>query len=386
MRQKIGVLFGGKSVEHEISIISALQAMENIDRNKYDVLPIYISKDNKFYSDVSFFNMDTFKDLNKATNPSFEVYLEKGNNNVVVKRARGNVFKKNIIAELDLLFLIVHGTNVEDGTLSGFANLFDVPVIGPSVLSGAVGQDKAVMKDILKANNINQTKYFWVYDDVDLDTVDQKINQELGGYPVILKPASLGSSVGINVVMDKASLADKLADSFAFDKKVVVEEYIEEFREVNVSLRGNYKDILVSNIEEVRKQDAILSYEDKYMNNAKRSKSSGMASLARQIPADLADNLVQEIHKMAKDAFLALNVEGLIRLDFMIVNDIVYLNEVNNIPGSLSFYLWEDDKYKYQDLINDLVDNAVKIYFDKKQKTYTIDTNVLMIKGNKNGK
>lgn len=384
MRQKIGVIFGGKSVEHEISIISALQAMENIDRNKYDVLPIYISKDNRFYSDESLLSMDTFKDLSKATNPAFDVYLEKGENNVLVKKSRGNIFKKNIVGEVDIFFLIVHGTNVEDGTLSGFVNLFDIPVIGPSVLSGAVGQDKAVMKDILKANNINQTKYIWAYDTEDYSEINNRIKQEIG-YPVIIKPANLGSSVGIEVVMEESMLETKLDECFSYDQKVVIEEYLTDFRELNISLRGSYKNIEVSPIEEVRKQDEILSYENKYMQDGK-NKSSGMASLARQIPADLDKEIEEEIKRISTEAFKVLNVEGIIRIDFMLANNQVYLNEVNNIPGSLSFYLWQEAGIAYSELINQLIEQGINDFFSKKQKVQSIDTNVLNFKGNKNGK
>lgn len=385
MRQKIGVLFGGKSVEHEISIISALQAMEHIDRNQYDVLPIYISKGNKFYSDESFLNIDTFKDLNKATSDAYEVYLEKGNNQVVVKRSKGNVFKKNIVTSVDILFLIVHGTNVEDGTLSGFVNMFDVPVVGPNVLSGAIGQDKAVMKDILKAHNISQTKYIWAYDNESYDAINNRIKQEMG-YPVIVKPASLGSSVGIEVIEDESMLEAKLDSSFTYDQKVVIEEYLTDFRELNISLKGNYNNFELSCIEEVRKNDEILSYEDKYLQNAKGDKSSGMASLARQIPADITDSVKQKLESISKEAFLALNVQGIIRIDFMLVNDTVYLNEVNNIPGSLAFYLWEPKGVSYTELLNSLIEEAINIFFAKKQKTFSIDTNVLAIKGSKNGK
>lgn len=385
MRQKVAVLFGGKSVEHEISIISALQAMEHIDRNRYDVLPIYISKDNKFYTDDSFFNMDTFKDLNTATNSVFEVYLEKGDNQVIVKRSKGNVFKKNVVASVDILFLIVHGTNVEDGTLSGWANMFDVPVVGPSVLSGAIGQDKAVMKDILKANDISQTKYIWAYDNEDYNSVNERIKANIG-YPVIIKPACLGSSVGIEIVEDESILESKLNECFMFDQKVVIEEYLTDFRELNISLKGSYDNIDVSVIEEVRKNDEILSYDDKYLQNAKGNKNSGMASLARQIPAILESNVSEQLISIAKKAFLVLNVQGIIRIDFMLVGNHVYLNEVNNIPGSLSFYLWEPKGIEYSELLNNLIEEAIQIYFNKKQKTYTINTNVLSIKGNKNGK
>ena len=384
MRKKIGVLFGGKSVEHEISIISAVQAMENMDRNKYDIIPLYVSKVNKIYSDADLLLMDTYKELNNVTNPKNEIYLEKANQKVLVKRSKGNVFKNNIVNEIDIFFLIVHGTNVEDGALSGFASLYNIPVIGPSVLSGAIGQDKAVMKDILKANNIAQTEYFWIYDNIDYEKVDVKIMSEFG-YPVIIKPASLGSSIGIEIAKNKEELYSKLDESFKFDKKIVIEEFLEKFKEVNISLMGNYKDIKFSSTEEVNKDGDILSYEDKYISNGKgKNRVSGMASLSRIIPASIEDEMVKKIKNLTKNVFNCLNVTGVVRMDLMIVGDVVYLNEINNIPGSLSFYLWENNEYNYQKLIDDLVELSIKIFFDEEKKTMTIDTNVLNIKGKKN--
>ncbi len=384
MKQQIGVIFGGKSVEHEISIISAIQAMENIDRNLYDVIPIYISKDNRFYCDKSFLNMETFKnDLNQVLKKEYEIYLEKGDNTVLVKLSHPKMFQKDLIAYIDVFFEIVHGTNVEDGSLSGYLNMFDIPIVGPSVLSGAIGQDKAIMKDILKANNIKQTKYIWASDNQAYEDINKMIKTHIG-YPVIIKPANLGSSVGIEVVDDQNMLATKLDLCFNYDNKVVIEQYLTDFIEVNISLRGNYDDIKYSLIEQVNTNDAFLNYENKYLENAK-GKNSGMASLARIIPAPIDANLEAKIKELSKQTFLALNVEGIIRIDFMIYQNEVYLNEVNNIPGSLAFYLWENDNYTYQDLLTDLIEDSINYYFKKQQKIHSINTNVLDIKGSKNG-
>ena len=196
MRKKIAVFFGGKSVEHEISIITAIQAMENIDRNKYDVVPIYVSKENKLYTNIDFLEIKAFHDLNKVTNQNNEIYLEKKGNKVLIKKTYSNVFKKNVVTEIDLFFLIVHGKNAEDGTLTGFLKMYDLPIIGPSVLAGAIGQDKAIMKDILEVNKIPQVKYLKFNDNQEYEVINEEIKKYLG-YPVIIKPANLGSGVGI---------------------------------------------------------------------------------------------------------------------------------------------------------------------------------------------
>ena len=378
MRKKIAVFFGGKSVEHEISIITAIQAMENIDRNKYDVLPIYVSKENKLYTNIDFLEIKAFHDLNKVTNQNNEIYLEKKGNKVLIKKTYNNVFKKNVLTEIDLFFLIVHGKNVEDGTLTGFLKMYDLPIVGPSVLAGAIGQDKAVMKDILEVNKIPQVKYLKFNDNQQYEIINEEIKKHLG-YPVIIKPANLGSSVGIEVCKNEYELENKLNEVFNYDKKIVVEEYLENFREMNISLYGNYNDIKVSSIEEVKKNDEILSYDDKYLANGK--KISGMENIKKEIPANISEELKNNIENIAKKSYEVLNCNSLIRIDFMIVDDKIYLNEINTIPGSLSYYLWENKNISYQDLINDLVDNAIEQYFDETKKTQSLNVNILNLTG-----
>ena len=378
MRKKIAVFFGGKSVEHEISIITAIQAMENIDRNKYDVVPIYVSKENKLYTNIDFLEIKAFHDLNKVINQNNEIYLEKKGNKVLIKKTYNNVFKKNVLSEIDLFFLIVHGQNVEDGTLTGFLKMYDLPIVGPSVLAGAIGQDKAVMKDILQVNEIPQVKYLKFNDNDDYDVINEKIKQKLN-YPVILKPANLGSSVGIEVCRNEYELENKLNEVFSYDKKIVIEEFLEKFREMNISLYGNYKKINVSCIEEVKKNDEILSYDDKYLANGK--KMGGMENITKEIPANISEELKIKIENIAKKAYEVLNCNSLIRIDFMINGNQIYLNEINTIPGSLSYYLWENKNIAYRDLINDLIDNAIEQYFDENKKTQSLNVNLLNLTG-----
>ena len=378
MRKKIAVFFGGKSVEHEISIITAIQAMENIDRNKYDVVPIYVSKENKLYTNIDFLEIKAFHDLNKVTNQNNEIYLEKKGNKVLIKKTYSNVFKKNVVTEIDLFFLIVHGKNAEDGTLTGFLKMYDLPIIGPSVLAGAIGQDKAIMKDILEVNKIPQVKYLKFNDNQEYEVINEEIKKYLG-YPVIIKPANLGSSVGIEVCKNEYELENKLNEVFNYDKKIVIEEYLENFREMNISLYGNYNDIKVSSIEEVKKNDEILSYDDKYLGNGK--KISGMENIKKEIPANISAELKNNIENIAKKAYEVLNCNSLIRIDFMIVDNDIYLNEINTIPGSLSYYLWENKNLSYNDLINDLVDNAIEQYFDEGKKTQSLNVNILNLTG-----
>lgn len=387
MKKKLGVIFGGNSVEHEISIISAVQAMENIDRLKYDVLPIYITKNNQFFAHEDFFNIDVFKTMEQIPSKYEEVVLAKEAKELTVRTKTKKMFKDNLIEKIDMLMPIVHGTNVEDGTLQGFIEGFDVPYAGPTVLSGAVGQDKAVMKDVLKANNINQVEYIWVTRAEDVQEIQERVESELS-YPVILKPAALGSSIGITTASNPEELLIGLDESFTYSNKIVIEKMLQDFTEVNISVLGDYREQKISVIEQVNKNDEILSYEDKYMSGGKSSKSTeqGMASLPRIIPAPLEEQVTEQIRQIALKTFKVLNCQGVVRLDLMLADGEIYINEVNNIPGSLAFYLWEETGMKYSELLDEIINIGINAYFDKSKTTFSISSNVLNMQGVKGSK
>lgn len=387
MKRQIGVIFGGQSVEHEISIITALQAIENIDRDKYSIIPIYISKKGTWYTDQSFFNVEIFKDFKALEKVATIVHLVNNENKFYLQSVKTSLFKKGYSQELDMVMPIVHGTSVEDGTLTGYLETLGIPVTGPSVTSGVVGQDKAVMKDILKANHVSQVDYLWYYESDNLDMQVEAIINTLG-LPAIVKPATLGSSVAISIAHDEVALRTALENAYDFCHKVVIEKVLVDFKEVNISVLGSYDEVLLSKTELVAKDEDFLSYEDKYMSGGKKGgktkqASSGMASLSRIIPAPVTADEQQQIETIAKTAFRVLNCESVIRIDLMIKDGVVYLNEVNNIPGSLSFYLWEETDLEYKDLLNKIIDLGVKKYFKKQKTVNTIDTNVLNMKGSK---
>ncbi len=388
MKKKLGVIFGGNSVEHEISIITAVQAMENLNTDKYEILPIYITKDGKFFMNADFLAIDVFKTMEEIPTKYEEIELTKVDGDLVIQTKKRKMFKNPIISTVDMLMPIVHGTNVEDGTLQGFIETLDVPYAGPTVISGAVGQDKAVMKDILKANDIDQVEYLWVTKAKSNEQIVELVEAKLG-YPVILKPAALGSSIGICTASNEQELLNGLDTAFEFSNKIVVEKMLGDFTEVNISVLGDYKKQQVSVIEQVHKNDEILSYEDKYMSNGKGSKgqsSEGMASLPRIIPAPLSEELTKEIEAVAVETFQLLNCQGVIRLDLMLADGHIYVNEVNNIPGSLAFYLWEATGMEYSDLLDEVINIGINSYFEKSKTTFSISSNVLNMQGIKGSK
>lgn len=377
MKIKVGVIFGGVSVEHEISIISAVQAMNSMDTEKYDIIPIYIGKDRTWYTSKMLMDIDVYKDFDDLKRYAKKVTLYKKEGKFYLQSL--GLFKR-VVEEIDIALPIVHGTNVEDGTLQGYLDTIGIPYVGSSVLGAALGQDKVVMKQVFSSEKLPVVPYVWFYDNEYLNNADEitkKINKL--GYPVIVKPASLGSSVGITVVKSEDDLLEAIMDAITYDSKIIVEKTIENLIEVNCSVIGNYEYQQTSAIEEVMSADEFLTYKDKYIGGTKGSKSKGMASTNRIIPARISDKLKDEVENLSKDVFKVLNLSGICRIDFLIdkKSEKVYINEPNTIPGSLSFYLWEPVGKKYKELLDDIITLGIKNYKNKSKKVYSFDTNVL---------
>lgn len=383
MKKNIGIIFGGDSVEHEVSIITALQVIENMDQEKYNCIPVYITKNGSFYSNAKLNNIDEFKDLKKLETKYKEKMIYTENNKISLINKKKSFFKGKDQIEIDLFFPIVHGTNVEDGKLQGFLETMRIPYIGTTTTSGVVGQDKSIMKDILKAHSIKQTNYIILTED-NVKNKNQIIDRELQ-YPVIVKPASLGSSIGIFIAQNSSELNRKIKGSFKYDTTLVVEEALEVFQEMNISVRRKGGEILTSAIEEVNIKGDLLTYEDKYLTKAKtkNAASEGMSSLQRILPAVISGESKKKIEEIAKNTYQILRCEGIVRLDLLIVGDEVYVNEVNNIPGSLAHYLWEEQGTSYSLLLDETITEGIKRYYKQKNKVFNFETNILGMTGKK---
>ena len=382
MKTNVAVFYGCRTVEHEVSIISAVQAMRAINRDKYDVTPVYVNKDGEMYTGDCLFTIEEYRNLPELFKKCKKVYFMRENGNVVMKNVEQKLFSKKTGTVIDVAFPIVHGTNCEDGTIQGYLEYLNLPYVGCDIISSAVGMDKAVFKDVLKNANLpvldcitfRAREYV-----AEKQAICDKIKAEIG-FPLIVKPVNLGSSVGITKVNTENELDDALMLAISFADKVLVEKAITSLREINCSVLGNPDECEASVCEEPFMNDEILSYEDKYLNNAKKGGSSkGMASLSRKIPADLSPEKSEEIRDLACRIFKAIGASGVVRIDFMIdtATDTVYANEINTIPGSLAFYLWEATGVKYCDLIDRLIELAFKRQRNRENITYTIDTNIL---------
>ena len=393
MKIKLAVLFGGRSVEHEISVISAIQAIGAVNKEKYDVIPIYITKGNEMYVGEHIGDIEAYKNIDALLAQSTRVNLISDGGRTLIVKYPHKAFSKDVIDYIDVAFPIVHGTNVEDGTLQGYLQMLNLPYVGCDVLSSAVGMDKYVMKTVFKDNGIPVLDCVCV-DTEDYDADPDRIIADIEGrfcYPVIVKPINLGSSIGISKARDTDSLETALSNAFGFADRVLIEPAIENLREINCSVLGDRHSARASVCEEPLNATDILSYEDKYIGNASKSGSKGMASTQRRIPADIPKETEEEIRAMAVKAFKVLGCSGVSRIDFMIDTAAgkVWLNEINTIPGSLSFYLWEPVGVTYTGLIDEMISLALKRERERESITYSFDTNVLSgvkLGGKKTGK
>ena len=382
---KVGVIFGGESVEHEVSVISAVQAMEYMNVDKYDIIPIYISKERIWYTGKMLMDIDVYKDFNDLKRYAKEVTLTKKGDKFVLVSTKG-LFQKEI-TDIDIAFPIVHGNNVEDGSIQGYLDSIGIPYVGSNVLGSALGQDKVVMKQLFQSQNLPIVDYVWFYEnEYNDDKVDIIKKIKKMGYPVVVKPATLGSSVGITFVKTEKEIESAISEALKYDVKIIVEKAVENLIEVNCSVLGDYKHQETSAIEEVLSDNELLTYADKYIGEGKGKLkgapvkgSKGMASASRVIPAKIDKKLSDEVTKLSKEAFKLLNLSGVCRIDFLIdkKSKKVYINEPNTIPGSLAFYLWTPIGKKYETLLDDMINIAIKNYKTKVKKTYSFDTNIL---------
>lgn len=389
---RVGVFFGGRSVEHEISVISGLQAVYAFDSEKYEPIPVYITKSGEMYAGGEVGEIEAYKDIKTLLSKSVRVNLIKDNGNFKLVRFPEKKFSNNVISEIDVALPVVHGTNVEDGTLQGYFHTLGIPYAGCDVFASAVCMDKEASKLIMKAKGIPvldcvtvNSKQFSTNSSTVLDLIESKTK-----YPVIVKPVNLGSSVGIKKAGDRDALSKALDFAFGFANIVLVENAVENLKEINCAVLGDIYDSQTSVCEEPIGSDEILSYSDKYLSGgSKGSKmlskvggtktSSGMADLKRKLPADISQELEQKVRNYAKMAFTALGCSGVTRVDFLYntQTDELYVNELNTIPGSLSFYLWEATGKRFDELLDDLVKLAFKREREQSELNFSFDTNIL---------
>lgn len=376
MKLNIGVLFGGNSVEHEVSVISASQAIAAIDKERYHVIPLYLTKDHRLFSGDALLDVKNFKNMNSLLNKCKQVSIVKLQQRFYIQPIKGTIFTKP--NEVDIIIPVVHGTHCEDGSIQGYLETIGIPYSGSDVISAGLGQDKVYMKMVFEHHNIPMVPWMY-FNSNEYHNDSQKVLSRIQnsvGLPCVVKPARLGSSVGISLVKTIESLEDAIIDAMNYDTKIVIEKAVTDLREVNCSVLGDEISVEASVLEEVMKYDAILSYKDKYQSN---SKSKGMASTSRICPAELDLTYTNKVQDLAKEVFTVLGCSGVTRIDFLIDSKTMelYVNEINTIPGSLSFYLWDKSGYNFTDLMDKLIEQSIERQRRREKMVFSFDTNLL---------
>lgn len=400
MSIKLGVFFGGKSVEHEISVITMSQAMASINPDKYEIVPIYIAKDGVMYTGDDLLDLEQFKNMDVLLKRCYKVAVVNDGKKINVVRCPAPIIGKRILNTIDVAFPIVHGTNVEDGTMAAFFNLLGIPYVGPDILASSVGMDKITMKRVLKEYGLPVVDYHAFYS-MEYIKDEEKILKEIEDklrFPLIVKPGNLGSSVGIKKAKNKVELQEAIEFAMEFADRIIVENAVEHLKEINCSVIGNLCDTEASVCEEPVFSDDILSYQDKYMGgnggksgkgvkggmkSPKLSGGKGMAVSDKKLPAEISDEMRDEIQKLAQETFKVLGCSGVSRVDFLVDKDTdkVYVNEINTIPGALSYYLWEATGKTFEAELDQVIDIALKRHREREKLTFSYDENILAYQG-----
>ena len=387
MKTNIGVFFGGRSTEHEISVISASQAMHAINRDKYDVTPIYITKDGKWYTGDALYEVANYKDVPSLLAKCEQVYMAPCYGDYNLYRCKKKLFGSNVVTTLDVVIPVLHGSNGEDGIFEGVLETIGIPYAGCNTLSSANGMDKITMKMVLQACDIPVVNYVWFTDKqwfAQRDELITKIEEKIG-YPVIVKPANLGSSVGIGCAYNREELIEKVDGAEVYSTRIIVEDMVEELQEINCSVLGDCDEYQMSVLEEPIKTCDFLTYEDKYMGGSKGAK--GMQASQKEIPANLPEEETKRIQYLAGETFRVLSCHGVSRVDVIVDRKTreIYVNEINTIPGSLSFYLWEATGIRFDQLMDRLVQLALKRKREMGKKTVSYDQNIFSLGGGVRG-
>lgn len=374
----VAVLFGGRSVEHDVSIVTGHQVMDAFPKDRYDVVPVYITRDGKWFTGESLRKLDNFKDDNITAQDgvvSCILSSDVRHHGLILNPMAGR-FSKSEIKRLDVVFPAIHGTHGEDGTIQGLLELADIPYVGCATLASALMNDKILTKMILRQvdvpvlDDIHFSRSEWLDDP---DSILQKITSTFE-YPVFIKPATLGSSIGVGRADSDILLRSSIDIAANFDRRILVEPAVTEGIEINCSVMGMGSQFETSTLEQPVSWNDFLSYEDKYLSGG-----DGMKSAERLIPAPISDELTQRIKDISIRAFKTVDGQGITRIDYLVKpeSNEVYLNEMNTMPGSVSFYLWKEDGYSATDVVLKLVKLAQEANATKRRNMYDYKTNLV---------
>ncbi|MBQ0099162.1 MAG: ATP-grasp domain-containing protein, partial [Firmicutes bacterium] len=335
--KNIAIFFGGTTVEHDISCITGVMTLHSIDRELFNPIPIYISKDGIWYTGKDLFEIENFKKL-KVEN-LYRVSLKEGDNKLLL-------IKKKRIKELGSIYSAIncmHGLRGEDGSLAGLLNFYSIPLASPNLISSGIAIDKDITKKTLKGIGVKTLPCKVLKSENDILTVKDKLK-----YPVIIKPATLGSSIGIETAKNKEEFLTSSHSAFRYDSKIIVEPKLENIMEINCSAyQDECGNVVVSECERPISKDEILSFNDKYNNGE------------REFPAKIDIDISDKIKEITKKVYLELDYSGIIRIDFFVKDKEVFVNEINSVPGSLAYYLFTPSLKEFSKILTSIIMKAV---------------------------
>lgn len=383
MKKQIGVIFGSRSCEREVAIISAVQLMRHLDREKYDLIPVYIDEHGSWYTGEYLTDISAYKPFDPNKNGIIKVFpdLTSGSGALLTLRKGTGLFAKErieIAARVDVFIIVMHGLNGEDGTIQGLLELANIPYTSSGVAGSALGMDKIMMKQFFRGAQLPVLPGVWHTREQfrkDRESVIRNITDQLG-FPVFVKPANLGSSIGVSRADNTESLADSLELAFEYDRRVLIEKGLNRPIELNCSVLGYDSETSVSPIEMPINHDDFLDFRDKYLA---AGGSKGMASLHRVLPAPIEDELKERIQQLSRQIFRMLDCKGVVRIDYMYDRESgeLFITEINTIPGSLAYYLWENAGIPYSSLIDRMIDYAEQAHRDKNKANYAYSSDIL---------
>lgn len=363
MKTKLGVFFGGVSPEHEVSAITGLQLMKHVDLHKYELVPVYIDKQGRWWTGPQATQAEFFKNLDPSQPQGLEPFSSDLN---------------QLQAALDVAILCFHGGGGEKGYVQGLLELAGIPYQGPGVTGSALAFDKIYTRMVLTANQIDQPQYVWFTAD-DWQTDRHRILDQVRALslPVYLKPANGGSTIGIQKVSQESDLSKTIDQTLKFDSRILVEAEVQDCIEVNVAVLGDQFSAQASVPEQPLGQDELLSFADKYERGG--GKKSGMASASRRIPAPISSDLTQQVQDVAVKLFKLFDCRGVVRIDFFVnpSTQQILVTELNTIPGSMSYYLWKATGIQYSQLIDKLVEIAQAAQKRQQDLITSFKTNIL---------
>ncbi len=383
-KMQLGVIYGSRTCEHEVSIISAVQMMRAADPELYDVIPIYISMRGQWFTGAPLMEMTTYSpfDENRKGLTRVSLDMTPGSGALLCTDAPRGLFHKEtqrVVARLDCVIPVMHGMHGEDGTLQGLLELCNLPYASSGVGASSIGMDKVLMKEFFRGGqfpvlpSVSFLRDEW---EADAERVLNEIEKALP-YPVFVKPAMLGSSIGVSKAKDRDGLRDALELAYEFDRKTLVEQGLESPLELNCSVLGYGLETEASPIEMPISGGDLLDFSEKYLQGG--SSTKGMASLKRVLPAPIEEELKARIQQLSVDIFRHMDCKGVVRIDYMYdaKTDGLYITEINTIPGSLAYYLWENAGVSYAELINRLVKYALRAHQEKTDSNYAFSSDIL---------